>query len=234
MQPDWDEKLIFPEPLNIHGVTTTSKARFYEASIYYLCNYLLRWGFDCFILYSAWDPMRSETDESSGVSRRAQWQSGKVSMAKWQTWDPMRSETDESSGVSRRAQWQSGKVSMAKWQNSVVGKLSKPFQHRHIYDVDEMQDEAVNIDEIEIEDEVYQENHIDDAFDVGLGEIQSLRRKDTDVEDVEQLKILLLFNSEEDSQKNSVSDDESDDGNSTGPQPVVKEKTGASSSVVPH
>ncbi|KAL8557599.1 hypothetical protein ACS0TY_004884 [Phlomoides rotata] len=118
-------------------------------------------------------------------------------------------------------------------------RVVQPFQHRHIYDVDEMQDEAVNIDEVQVKEGVYQENHIDDAFEVGHLEIQSLHREDTDVEDVDELVILSTpevheevnvdnsdeddlddtlvdyCNSEEDSQKDSVSDDDSDDDNST-------------------
>lgn len=69
----------------------------------------------------------------------------------------------------------------------------QPFQHRHIYDVDEMQEEAMDVDDFSfVEDGVYQENDVDDAFEVSLGEIQSLNREDMDPEDVEELVISRL------------------------------------------
>ncbi|KAL6549263.1 hypothetical protein OROHE_009108 [Orobanche hederae] len=119
-------------------------------------------------------------------------------------------------------------------------RVVQPFQHRHIYDVDEMQYGAENIDEIQVQEEVYQEDHIDDAFDVSLGEIQSLRRENTNMEEIEQLitlgtpevhedvdldsseedelddTLVDYYSSDEDSQKISVSDDDSDDDNSSG------------------
>ncbi|KAL6561780.1 hypothetical protein OROMI_017381 [Orobanche minor] len=118
-------------------------------------------------------------------------------------------------------------------------RVVQPFQHRHIYDVDEMQDGAENIDEIQVQEEVYQEDHIDNAFDVSLGEIQSLRRGNTNMEEIEQLitlgtpevhedvdldsseeyelddTLVDYYSSDVDSQKISVSDDDSDDDNSS-------------------
>ncbi|KAL6547278.1 hypothetical protein OROMI_022999 [Orobanche minor] len=119
-------------------------------------------------------------------------------------------------------------------------RVVQPFQHRHIYDVDEMQDGAENIDEIQVQEEIYQEDHIDDAFDVSLGEIQSLHRENTNMEEIEQLitlgtpevhedvdldsseedelddTLVDYYSSDVDSQKISVSDDDSDDDNSSG------------------
>ncbi|WCJ24552.1 hypothetical protein M5689_006503 [Euphorbia peplus] len=58
-----------------------------------------------------------------------------------------------------------------------------PFQHRHIYDVDEIHDEEMNINNIEAaDDEVYQESEIVDGFDVVIDEIPSLNRQDVDHE----------------------------------------------------
>ena len=116
-------------------------------------------------------------------------------------------------------------------------RVVQPFQHRHIYDVDEIQEEAMDVDDFPlVEDGVYQENDIDDSFEVGLGEIQSLNREDMDPEDIEELVISRMpevaevenlenvdeedeiddtmidyCSSDEDSQQNSDCDRESDD-----------------------
>ncbi|KAL6579232.1 hypothetical protein OROMI_009448 [Orobanche minor] len=129
-------------------------------------------------------------------------------------------------------------------------RVVQPFQHRHIYDVDEMQNGAENIDEIQVHEEVYQDDHIDDAFDVNLGEIQSLRRENMNMEEIEQLitlgtpevhedvdlhsseedelddTLVDYYSSDEDSQKISVSDDDSDDDNSSmATKPLATELT---------
>ncbi|XVE66074.1 hypothetical protein DITRI_Ditri08aG0052100 [Diplodiscus trichospermus] len=89
-----------------------------------------------------------------------------------------------------------------------------PFQHRHIYDVDEMQDEAMDVDDDSLlEDGVYQENDIDGtfAFEVGDGddEIQSLNREDIDPDEIESLTVSRLPQVEE--VENSEDVDEEDE-----------------------
>ncbi|XVE89193.1 hypothetical protein DITRI_Ditri19aG0130800 [Diplodiscus trichospermus] len=89
-----------------------------------------------------------------------------------------------------------------------------PFQHRHIYDVDEMQDEAMDVDDDSLlEDGVYQENDIDGtfAFQVGDGddEIQSLNREDIDLDEIESLTVSRLPQVEE--VENSEDVDEEDE-----------------------
>lgn len=118
-------------------------------------------------------------------------------------------------------------------------RVVQPFQHRHIYDVDEMQEEAMDVDDFSfVEDGVYQENDVDDAFEVSLGERQSLNREDMDPEDVEELVISRLpevveenledvdeedeldetlvdyCSTEDDSQQHSDSENDTDDDNS--------------------
>ncbi|KAL8513897.1 hypothetical protein ACS0TY_013134 [Phlomoides rotata] len=41
MQPDWDEKLIFPEPLNIHGVCPLSSSTTMKTCDTVLANFVL-------------------------------------------------------------------------------------------------------------------------------------------------------------------------------------------------
>ncbi|GER39830.1 dual-specificity RNA methyltransferase RlmN [Striga asiatica] len=61
----------------------------------------------------------------------------------------------------------------------------QPFQHRHVYDVDEMQDEEMDVDDIlAVEDEVYQANDANDVLTISLDEIELLNRKDIDPEDI--------------------------------------------------
>ncbi|CAH9057723.1 unnamed protein product [Cuscuta epithymum] len=66
-------------------------------------------------------------------------------------------------------------------------RVVQPFQHRHIYDVPERQDEVINVDDdSSMEDEVYQEIEINDTFEVIQNDIQSLHREDIQSEDDEE------------------------------------------------
>ncbi|KAL3656064.1 hypothetical protein CASFOL_000460 [Castilleja foliolosa] len=60
-----------------------------------------------------------------------------------------------------------------------------PVSHRHVYDVSEMINEEVDDDVLFVENGVYQENDTNDALEVNLDEIPSLRRNDLDPEDVD-------------------------------------------------
>ncbi|KAL3619702.1 hypothetical protein CASFOL_034614 [Castilleja foliolosa] len=61
-----------------------------------------------------------------------------------------------------------------------------PVSHRHVYDVSEMINEEVDDDDVLfVENGVYQENDTNDALEVNLDEIPSLRRNDLDPEDVD-------------------------------------------------
>ncbi|KAL3626952.1 hypothetical protein CASFOL_029165 [Castilleja foliolosa] len=59
--------------------------------------------------------------------------------------------------------------------------------HRHVYDVSEMVDEDIDADDVlSVENGVYdQENDTNDLLEVGLGEIELLRRNDLDQEDID-------------------------------------------------
>ncbi|KAL3618846.1 hypothetical protein CASFOL_037294 [Castilleja foliolosa] len=61
-----------------------------------------------------------------------------------------------------------------------------PVSHRHVYDVTEMADEDIDADDVlSVENGVYQENVTNDPLEVGLGEIELLRRNDLDQEDID-------------------------------------------------
>ncbi|KAL3633637.1 hypothetical protein CASFOL_022399 [Castilleja foliolosa] len=60
-----------------------------------------------------------------------------------------------------------------------------PVSHRHVYDVSEMINEEVDDDVLFVKNGVYQENDTNDALEVNLDEIPSLRRNDLDPEDVD-------------------------------------------------
>lgn len=61
-----------------------------------------------------------------------------------------------------------------------------PFRHRHLYDVDEMHENEMDIDELSfMEDGVYQENETNDVFEVVADEMPSLNREDMDPEVIE-------------------------------------------------
>ncbi|KAL3629962.1 hypothetical protein CASFOL_026274 [Castilleja foliolosa] len=61
-----------------------------------------------------------------------------------------------------------------------------PVSHRHVYDVSEMADEDIDVDDVlSVENGVYQENVTNDTLEVGLGEIEFLRRNDLDQEDID-------------------------------------------------
>ncbi|KAL3654668.1 hypothetical protein CASFOL_001403 [Castilleja foliolosa] len=61
-----------------------------------------------------------------------------------------------------------------------------PVSHRHVYDVSEMADEDIDADDVlSVENGVYQENVTNDPLEVGLGEIELLRRNDLDQEDID-------------------------------------------------
>ncbi|KAL3638393.1 hypothetical protein CASFOL_017764 [Castilleja foliolosa] len=61
-----------------------------------------------------------------------------------------------------------------------------PVSHRHVYDVSEMADEDIDADDVlSVENGVYQENGTNDPLEVGLGEIELLRRNDLDQEDID-------------------------------------------------
>ncbi|XP_065872300.1 uncharacterized protein [Euphorbia lathyris] len=84
-----------------------------------------------------------------------------------------------------------------------------PFQHRHIYDVDEIQDEEMDANSFtNMEDEVYQESEISDAFQVVIDEMPSLIRKDVDHEDI---VASLISRTTEDGESNVHEEDEIDD-----------------------
>ncbi|EEF42761.1 conserved hypothetical protein [Ricinus communis] len=87
------------------------------------------------------------------------------------------------------------------------------FQHRHIYDVDEIQDEAMDLNDLAlVEDEVYQENEINDIVIVDLSEIASLNRVDIDLKDVNSFIISELHEGSKDENIIDVDEfDETDD-----------------------
>ncbi|KAL3638002.1 hypothetical protein CASFOL_018450 [Castilleja foliolosa] len=58
--------------------------------------------------------------------------------------------------------------------------------NKHVYDVSEMADEDIDADDVlSVENGVYQENVTNDPLEVGLGEIELLRRNDLDQEDID-------------------------------------------------
>ncbi|KAL3613403.1 hypothetical protein CASFOL_042666 [Castilleja foliolosa] len=60
------------------------------------------------------------------------------------------------------------------------------ISHRHVYDVSEMADEDIDVDDVlSVGNGVYQENVTNDPLEVGLGEIELLRRNDLDQEDID-------------------------------------------------
>ncbi|KAL3626689.1 hypothetical protein CASFOL_029432 [Castilleja foliolosa] len=65
-----------------------------------------------------------------------------------------------------------------------------PVSHRHVYDVSEMADEDIDVDDVlSVENGVYQENVTNDPLEVGLGEIELLRRNDLDQENIDDMII---------------------------------------------
>ena len=71
-------------------------------------------------------------------------------------------------------------------------RVVQPFQHRHIYDVDEMQNKDMEDSDLHfIEDEVYQDNEVNNYGHVDMSEIPSLNRNDIDPED---MKLLIIMN----------------------------------------
>ncbi|CAH9105405.1 unnamed protein product [Cuscuta europaea] len=72
-------------------------------------------------------------------------------------------------------------------------RVVQPFQHRHIYDVPEQQNEEKNYDDSVVANEVYQENEIEEALEVTLDDIQSMHREDIDPDEIEETLILEQF-----------------------------------------
>ncbi|KAL3639372.1 hypothetical protein CASFOL_017279 [Castilleja foliolosa] len=61
-----------------------------------------------------------------------------------------------------------------------------PVSHRHVYDVSEMADQNIDADDVlAVENGVYQDNDTNDPLEVGLGEIELLRRNDLDQDDID-------------------------------------------------